>query len=78
MILPECSSVQLLWVLEHKGTDGNQLAKKGLTGISDRVERQVIRDWMCKEHQDYWQAIPGQRHAKAFFLSSLLKGLLSF
>jgi hypothetical protein len=54
----------------------NQLAKRGslhpftepelACGISERVARQVIRDWMCREHQQYWQSIPGQRGTKSF------------
>jgi hypothetical protein len=91
MILAECNRVQLLWVPRYKGVEGNgtaqQLVKKGLLhpfiwpepacGTSDRVAWQVIRDWMCREHQDCWQSIPGQIHARPFFLSSLLKGQLS-
>jgi hypothetical protein len=64
----------------HKGIKGNengeQLGKRGslhpfigseLTcGISDRVAGQVIRDWTCREHQEYWQSIPGKRHAKSY------------
>jgi hypothetical protein len=33
---------------------------------SDRVAGRVIRDWMCRVHQKYWQSIPRQRHAKTF------------
>jgi hypothetical protein len=67
-------------VLGHKGIEGNkiadQLAKRGLLhpfigpesacGMSERVPRWVIRDGMCGKHQEYWQSIPGQRHAKRF------------
>jgi hypothetical protein len=65
----------------HKGIESNetvdQLAKRSslhpfigpepACGISDKVAGQVIRDWMCREHQEYWQSIPGQRHAKSLF-----------
>jgi hypothetical protein len=28
--------------------------------------RRVIRDWMIRKHEEYWQSIHGQRHAKGF------------
>jgi ribonuclease HI len=73
MILAECNKVYLLWVLGHKGIQGNdianQLASKGsqhlfigpepACGISGRVAERAIRDWVCREHQKYWQSIPG-------------------
>jgi hypothetical protein len=79
VVLAERNSVYLLWVLRHKGIEGNeivdQLVKRGSMhlfigpelscGISDRVAGWVIRDWMCRV-QEYWHSIPGQRHAKGF------------
>jgi hypothetical protein len=67
MILPaECNNVQLLWAPGQKGIEGNktadQLAKRdslhpflGPEPACDisRVAGQVIRDWMCRLHQDY-------------------------
>jgi hypothetical protein len=35
------------------------------TRLSDRVAGQVISDWMCRQHQEYWQSIPGQKHSKS-------------
>jgi hypothetical protein len=75
MILAE-HNVQLLWVPGHKGTEGTETADQQATwgslypltgpdpacGVSERV----ARDWMCREHQEYWQSTPGQRHAKIF------------
>jgi hypothetical protein len=34
--------------------------------MSERVAKRAIRDWVCREHQKYWQSTPGQRHAKSF------------
>jgi hypothetical protein len=56
----------LLLFIGHKGIEGNepadQLAKWGslhqfigsepACGNSDRVAGRVIRDWMCREHQE--------------------------
>jgi hypothetical protein len=67
-------------MLGHKGVVGNeiadQLAKRGslhpfigpepACGVSDKVAGLVIQDWTCREHQEYWQSLPGQRHAKSF------------
>jgi hypothetical protein len=73
------TNVQLLWMLGHKQIEGNknanQIAKRGLLhpsirpeptyDIFDRVAGQVNSNWTCREHQDYWQSIPGQRHSKS-------------
>jgi hypothetical protein len=32
----------------------------------DNVAGQVIRNWVCREHQKYWHSIPGQRNTKNF------------
>jgi hypothetical protein len=42
-----------------------------------RVSGQVIRDWMCREHQEYWQSIPAQKHAKSFLSKLSAKGQMS-
>jgi hypothetical protein len=33
----------------------------------------VIRDWVCREYQKYWQFIPGQKHMKAFIARPFAK-----
>jgi ribonuclease HI len=67
MILAECNNVQLLWVLGHEGNESNeiadQLAKRGLLhpfigpelncGTSNRDAEWVIRNWLCREHQEF-------------------------
>jgi hypothetical protein len=91
MILVECNSVQLLWVLGHKGAEGNetadQLAKRSLLhpfigpepacGISDTVTGRVFMDWVHREHQEYNGSLfQNKGTQKAFFLGSLLRGHL--
>jgi hypothetical protein len=53
------------------GSDGNemadQLARQGFSpltgpeppalGISAKVAREVIRGWMSKKHEEYWQSM---------------------
>jgi hypothetical protein len=84
MILTECNKVYLLWVLGHKGIEGNetanQLAREGsllpfigpepACGISGRVAGHAISDWVCHK---YWQSIPGQKHAKGFLVEPSAK-----
>jgi hypothetical protein len=67
MILAECNKVYLMWVLGHKGIEGNeiadQLARMGSLhtfigpepscGISGRAAGWAIRDWVNREHQKY-------------------------
>jgi hypothetical protein len=80
MTLAVCNKEHLMWVPGQRGIHGNeiadQLAKMGslhpfigpepACGIYANVARQVIRDWVCREHYKYWQSIPAQRHAKGF------------
>jgi hypothetical protein len=47
-------------------------------GISERVTRWVIGDWMCREQQGYWQFVPGQRHAKSFLFKPSDKRTVEF
>jgi len=64
----------MVWVPGYRGFDGNetvdQFAKHSshpltgpepATGISTQAARGVMRDWMSKKHEDYWQSIHGQR-----------------
>jgi hypothetical protein len=43
-----------------------------------RVARQVIRDWVSREHQEYWQSTPGQSHAKSFLSKLSAKRIVKF
>jgi ribonuclease HI len=78
--LAEHNKIQLIWVPGHMGTDENetasQLARQGSShppigpepalGISAKVARQMITDWMTRKHEEHWQSIHGQRQAKGF------------
>jgi hypothetical protein len=75
MILDERNNVQLLWVPVYNGIKGNeivdQLARRGsLHPLIGPVAGRVIKDWMCRKHQEYWQPIAGQRHTKSFLSKS--------
>jgi hypothetical protein len=62
------------------GIEGNesadQLAKRGslypftgpesVCGISERVAKRAIRDWVCREHQKHSESTPEQKRAKSF------------
>jgi hypothetical protein len=64
----------------HIGIDGNEiadhLARRGSShpltgsehalGISSKVAREVTRDWTSRKHEEHWQSIHGQSHAKDF------------
>jgi hypothetical protein len=43
-------------------------------GMSTRVSREVIRDWICKKHKGHWQSTRGQRQAKGFLKRPSPKG----
>jgi hypothetical protein len=47
-------------------------------GTSERVGKWIIRDWVCREHQECWQSSPEERHAKVFLSELSGKRLLSF
>jgi hypothetical protein len=75
MILDERNNVQLLWVPVYNGIEGNeivdQLSRRGsLHPLIEFVAGRVMKDWMCRKHQEYWQSIPGQRHTKSFLSKS--------
>jgi hypothetical protein len=77
---------------KKRGTEGNktadQLAKRGSLhpfigleptyGISDRVAMQVIRTVCAESTRSTGSPSQDKDTQKAFFLSSLLKGILSF
>jgi hypothetical protein len=44
-------------------------------GISAKVTRGVIRDWMSRKHEEHWQSIRGQRQAKGFIKKPSAKKL---
>jgi ribonuclease HI len=63
--LTKHNTVQLVWVTEHLGIEGNEIAQelaieglshpltgpKTILGISAKVARGVIRCWMNRKHE---------------------------
>jgi hypothetical protein len=39
--------------------------------ISVKVVREVVRGWMSRKHEEYWQSVHGQRHAQDFIKNTL-------
>jgi hypothetical protein len=64
--------------LTKRGSQHPFIGPEPTCGTSDRVAGWVIRDWMCREHQDYWQSTPGQRHANSFLSKLSEKRMLDF
>lgn len=76
MILAECNTVHLVWVLGHKRIQSNEIADQlalhplirhePTCCISWTVTGQAIRDWTVREHQKDQQSTPAQKQAKCF------------
>jgi hypothetical protein len=78
--LADHNRFQLVWVPEHMGIDGNEiadlLARQGSShpfigpepalGISAKAAREVIKYWTSRKHEEHWQSIHRQRQAKGF------------
>jgi ribonuclease HI len=83
--LAEHNRIQMVWVPEHTGIEGNekgnQSARQGSScpllrsepalGIYAKVARGVIKRWMNKKHKEYWQSIHGHKQAKDRLLKLL-------
>jgi hypothetical protein len=52
--------------LARQGSSHQLTGPEPALGISARVARGVIWDWMSRKHEEYWQSIHGQRQAKCF------------
>jgi hypothetical protein len=50
-----------------KGSSHPLIGFEPALGISAKVAKGVIRDWMCRKHEEHWESIHGQRQAKGFF-----------
>jgi hypothetical protein len=64
--------------LEHTGSLYPFIGAETSCRTSDRVANQDIRDWMCRDHQEYWQSTPGQIHAKSFLPKPSVKRTVEF
>jgi hypothetical protein len=78
--MPKHNRIQMFWMPGHMGNDGNEttdkLARQGSShpligpehalGISAKFARGVIKDWISRKHEEYWQSVHGQRQAKEF------------
>jgi hypothetical protein len=72
----------------HEGIVGNetadQVARTGSEplligpepdcGISIGVAKKAVRDWMNRNHKQYWEFVTGQKQAKGFILGSSARG----
>jgi hypothetical protein len=52
--------------LARQGSSHPLIGPEPTVGISAKVARGVIRDWMSRKHEGHWQSIRGQRQAKGF------------
>jgi hypothetical protein len=78
MQLARHNRVQLIWVPGHEGIVGNEttdlLAKTGsehpfigpepACSISTGVPKKAVRDWINRNHKEYWESLTGFRQAK--------------
>jgi hypothetical protein len=79
--------VQLIWVPDHEGIEGNetanQLAKLGsecpftkpepACGSSAGINKKAVRDWTNRDHKKYWESLIGLRQAKGFLKGPSVK-----
>jgi hypothetical protein len=72
--------MEMIHLISHlnKGPFHPLTGPQPVTGISTQAATGVIRDWMCKKHEDYWQSIHGQRQAKGFLKTPSAKGGVLF
>jgi hypothetical protein len=76
-ILVKHNRVQMIWVLGHSGTEGNEIANQlervgsespsvGLgpaSNISAGVAMKAGRKWTHRDHKKYWGSLTGLTHA---------------
>jgi hypothetical protein len=74
----EAPQVEVMWVPGHECIAGNEtadhLAKTGSVhpftgpepacGLSFKVAKRVVKDWMNKKHIKQWESIKGLKQAK--------------
>jgi hypothetical protein len=46
-------------------------------GICERNAKRALRVRVCREHQEYWQSIAGQRHAESFLSEPSAKRIVA-
>jgi hypothetical protein len=52
--------------LARQGSSHPPMGPQPALGIFAKVAKEVIRDWMSRKHEEYWQSVRGQRQAKGF------------
>jgi hypothetical protein len=80
MKLAEHNRVQLIWVLDYRGIEGNETANQMVRLGSERpfigpepacsisvgTAKKAVRDWTHRDHKKYCGSLTGLKHPKGF------------
>jgi hypothetical protein len=56
--------------LARMGSEHPFIGPEPACGISTGVAKQVVRDWMNRNHKKNWESVTGLKHAKGLILGS--------